>query len=112
MHTHTYITRTLAITLKIALAHTHLHTYTYTYSVITPTHTRALALTTKTYITVHAHLRAACIVHTHAPCTHVAWIQAGWTPLTRASVRGHCETVEVLLKVKADANIKDNVSQG
>ena len=39
-------------------------------------------------------------------------MQWAYTPLLLASSEGHHETVEVLLKHKADVNITDKVSQG
>ena len=40
---------------------------------------------------------------------HGACMQNGCTPLTLASLRGRHETVEVLLKHGADANVKDKI---
>ena len=39
-------------------------------------------------------------------------MQDGDTPLTRASNKGHHETVEVLVTHKADVNAKGKVSRG
>ena len=39
-------------------------------------------------------------------------MQDGWTPLLRASVRGHHETVKALVKHGADVDARNKVSRG
>ena len=44
-------------------------------------------------------------------CTSSFSVQDGSTALHLASQNGHCEVVKILLKAKADVNIKTNVSK-